>query len=773
MRLVQSVLLCLGLAVGSSGIVGGAEGGGEARRDLPEPMPAAVAPPAQPRFTPILKAAIESSNGVPRLLVNGQPVVPLVFFFNTHQNPNYVERFQDPQARLAASAGVHIYSFLMPGANYNQGWEHVDHSATDKILDDFIRVDPQAVFILRYLPGPTGNWQEWRDIPKDQLWCYADGSLGANGWMLSLASEYYWGPSDRGTAEMIRHFEGGRHGGRILAYHLGGPQFEMFPDEYREKGPDVSLANTVRFRAWLAANYASDGALQTAWGDPGVTRGTAEVPRGEPGRFPMHMEMGSAPIQVFYRLPAEQVWVDYSRYVSELAADRVIRWAELVRRETRGKKLSVFCYGYLSELIGSFNGHGAMQRVFEHPAIDILMSPIPYQHRSSGQSAGFMSPVDSVAAHGKLWLNEDDTRTHLVRQEDQPAWLSNATFGKQASDMRETLHLLDRNLAQLLTHRAASWWMDLAGGGAFNDPAPWAMLRERLLLYDEVLRDPVAFRPEVAVLFDPESKYYVKSDWDAFYVGLMELRDTCARSGVSVGWYTVRDFASGVVPPCKAYLFANAYRLDDTLVQAIRARLDHEQATAIWGYAAGYLGDKGPDLGQVQRLTGVRMAVDTGEQGSRGEGALAGLSWGGGGRGPNGFLVVAPRFVVDDPAAAPLGRYQASGLVSAARMATGQHTSVVLADLGLSTPMLGKLFGDAGAHRWLCDGELVLTDGRFLAVHSGTAGLKRIELPPGVTASALTGRLDRAETGAILVPFTAGETLWFRLGTAPGRDSGR
>jgi hypothetical protein len=726
-------------------------------------------PLAHPPFVPIRRAAIKSSNGVPRLTINGQPVVPMSFFFNTHQNPDYVARFQDPQVRLCAGAGVHVYSFLMPGANYNQGWDQVDHSATEKILDDFIRVDPQAVFILRYLPGPTGNWQEWRAIPKDQLWQYADGSLGANGWMLSLASEYYWGPSDRGTAEMIRHFEGSRYGGRILAYHLGGPQFEMFPDEYREKGPDVSLANTVRFRAWLTANYPGDGALQSAWGNPEVRLATAEVPRGAPGRFPMHMEMGSAPIQVFYSLPAEQIWVDYSRYVSELAADRVIRWAELVRRETAGRKLSIFCYGYLSELIGSFNGHGAMQRVMEHPAIDILMSPIPYQHRTSGQSAGFMSPVDSITAHGKLWLNEDDTRTHLVRQEDQPAWLSDGTFGKQAKDMHETLNLLERNLAQLVTHRAASWWMDLAGGGAFNDPAPWAMLRERLQLYDEVLKEPLSFRPEVAVLFDPESKYYVKSDWDAFYVGLMDLRDKCARSGVSVGWYTLKDFPGGVVPPCKAYLFANAYRLDSKQVQAIRARLDRERATAIWVYAPGYLGEKGPDLEQVRRLTGTRLAVDAGEQGSTGEGAFAGISWGGEGRGPNGFLVVSPRFVVDDPSALPLGRYQADGLISAARVATGRHTSVVLGDLGLSTPLLGQLFGDAGAHRWLRGGEVVLTDGRFLAVHSGTAGLKRIELPAGVTASAITGHIEKVDGSAICVPFAAGDTLWFRLDPAAGR----
>lgn len=718
---------------------------------------------AAPAFAPIRRAAIEPRNGVARLLINGRPVVPMVFFFNTCQNPNYVERFQDPQVRWSSAAGVHIYSFLMPGAVYDKGWEQVDYSATEKILDDFIRVDPQAVFILRYWPGPGPHWLEWRDIPSDQRWRYADGSTGANGTMLSLASEYYWDLSDRGTTALIRHFEGSRYGGRILAYHLGGPQFEMFPDEYREKGPDVSVANVNRFRSWLTGKYGNDAALQRAWGNASVTLPTAGVPAGEPGRFPMHMEMSNRPIQVFYHLPAEQDWVDYSIYVSELAADRVIRWAELVRRETGQRKLSIFCYGYLSELIGSFNGHGAMQRVMEHPAIDILMSPVPYQFRTSGSAAGFMSPVDSVAAHGKLWLNEDDTRTHLVRPEDQPAWLSNGTFGKQASDLHETLNLLDRNVAQLLTHRAASWWMDLAGAGAFNDPAPWAMLHERLQLYAEVLGKPTPYRPEVAVLFDPESKYYVKSDWDAFYLGLMDLREKCSRSGVAVGWYTLRDFSTGVVPPCKAYLFANAYRLTPLDVQAIRARLDREGTTAIWCYAPGYIGDQGPDLEQACRLTGIKLAVSDGEQGSHGEGALAGLAWGGGGMGPGGFVVLSPRFFVDDAAAQPLGRYQAGGQVSAARVVSGRHQSVYLGDLGLSTALLGELFGAAGAHRWTRGGEVVLTDGRFLAVHAGEAGRRRIELPAGVSAQAITGRIEKQEGGAIFVPFAAGDTLWFRL----------
>lgn len=717
-----------------------------------------------PGFPPIERAAIDPGGGRARLLINGRPVVPMVFFFNTRQGPDYVVRFQDPQVRFSSAAGVHIYSFLMPGAVYDQGWGQVDYSATERILEDFIRADPQALFILRYPAGPTPSWREWRDIPEHQLWRYADGSYGAGGMLPSLASECYRDLSDKGTTDMIRHFEGGRYGPRILAYHIGGPNIEMFPDEYREKGPDVSAANTDRFRKWLAARYRDDAALQRSWGDSRASLAAAAVPSGDPGRFPMRSSTTGDPIEVFYRLPEEQCWVDYSRYVSELTADRVIRWAELVKRETAGRKLSVFFYGYVSELIGSFNGHGAVQRVLEHPAVDVLVSPVPYQHRLSGQSGGFMSPVDSVIAHGKLWLNEDDLRTHLVRKEDIPAWLTDGTFGRPARDMHETLNLLDRNFAHLLVHRAGGWWMDLAGAGAFNAPEPWAMLRERMQWYSErVLDRPGAFHPDVAVLFDPESKYHVKSDWDAFYWNLMDLRDSCARSGVSVGWFTVGDFLRDTVPPCKAYFFANAFHLDAADVAAIRARLDREGATAIWCYAAGYFGPDGADLAQTETLTGMHLRIDVGEQGSVGAGALAGITWGPQGRGKNGGMPVSPRFVVEAPAAETLGRYKADGLVSAARSTAGGHPAVYLADMGVSSALLGELFGAAGAHRWLRGGELVLTDGRFLAVHSRDAGIRRIELPSGIAAQPLNGRIVRDDGSAIEVDFAAGETRWFRL----------
>ena len=51
-----------------------------------------------------------------------------------------------------------------------------------------------------------------------------------------------------------------------------------------------------------------------------------------------------------------------------------------------------------------------------------------------------MTAIDSVALYGKLWINEDDMRTHLIDvKHDLPKWLSEEGFGKHARDLMETL----------------------------------------------------------------------------------------------------------------------------------------------------------------------------------------------------------------------------------------------------------------------------------------------------------------------------------------------
>jgi len=240
-----------------------------------------------------------------------------------------------------------------------------------------------------------------------------------------------------------------------------------------------------------------------------------------------------------------------------------------------------------------------------------------------------------------------------------------------------------------------------------------------------------------------------------------QMRSSAQQSGAAVGFYTLSDFIADVVPPCKAYVFANAFRLTDAQIDAIRARLDREGATAIWAYAAGYLGPDGPDITRSERLTGMALAAAEGVQGSQGVGTVQG-AWG-------RTMRIAPRFTVTDPTATPIGRYRSDNAVSAARIQDGHRTSVFVGDMGVTPGLMQVLFREAGAHIWTQGGESVQTDGQHLIVHSGEARAVDIHLPKGVEAEPILGTKAQRGGGKIVVPFGRGETHWFRLKRQGGK----
>ena len=695
-------------------------------------------------FEGVREARVRTVNGVPRLLINGTATPPAISLSNPEQCPDYPAKYQRPQVRLAAGAGVHIYSFWIPAPELSATGPV--YTRIEQRLQSFIDDDPEALLILRIWPPPWQGWAEYARATDADFITHADGQRSEQ---VTLASDLFWEPSNAVLAAMVRHLEAGRYGPHILACHVGGPVSELFPEGYREQGPDISGANTHRFRGWLRARYGTDAALATAWGHPGVTLGTAEVPRGDPGRFPMHQERAGEPVRTFYALPAERNWVDYSEFTSDVNADRVVDWARLIKRETGGRKLVVFFFGYSFELVGSFNAHGGLMRVLRCPDVDILVGPLSYMERTTGEPAGFMSPVDTVTGHGKLWINEDDTRTHCINEPDMPAWLNDSTYGTKSRSLKETLNLLERDFGALVAHRAGTWWMDLGGCGAFSDPFLWDLMKARLPLLLEVLAAPAPYRPGVAVVVHDASEYVVRSDWTGFCQPLVDFRNQCAKSGAAVGCYTLEDFTGGRVPRCRAYVFPNAFALTDGQVKAVRKRLSSQCCLAVWAYAPGCIGPKGFDAGRAASLTGIALKERPGKQQRTGQGLLAGESWG-----PD--VEIVPRLVANDAQAVPLARFASDSASAAAEGRIGKCRSVYVGGIGVTWRVVGRLLDSAGVHRWTRGGEIIQTDGRVLMVHTGHAGPLEISLPTGTRAEAIHATITGQEDAKATVPCEGG-----------------
>ena len=149
------------------------------------------------------------------------------------------------------------------------------------------------------------------------------------------------------------------------------------------------------------------------------------------------------------------------------------------------------------------SGHLALGGLLKSPDVDVLCSPVSYFDRAAGGGGFFMAPVDSVHLHGKLWLVEDDTRTHLSSPE--------SGYGR-ANDVRETHGVLARNFGHIVTRGTAVWWMDLPGQGWFAGDEMWQFLSHLQRAYSKALNQQNAYRPEIAVVVDEHSPLYGAPD---------------------------------------------------------------------------------------------------------------------------------------------------------------------------------------------------------------------------------------------------------------------
>ena len=327
-------------------------------------------------------------------------------------------------------------------------------------------------------------------------------------------------------------------------------------------------------------HYPSDNALRAAWRDPQPMRDTVAVPTPAARR--------AAPAGVLRDPLTERSLIAFAAFQQEAMAECVCHFAHTVRQASHGRRLVVFFYGYLFEFGAVANGpatagHYGLRRVLNCPDIDVLCSPISYFDRGLGRSAPSMTAAESVALAGKMWLDEDDTRTYLAGPK--------AGYNV-VSTIEQTNHELIRNTTQCALRNFGTWWMDLPAEGWFNDPRMWAEMARLKALDEPLLENPRPFRPEVAAVIDEASMIRVAAGGSAVTLPLIyEVRRSLGRMGTPYGQYLQDDVAAGRVH-AKMYVFLTAWRLPPAqrqqLLDATRGKL------RIWCYAPASKRDTQP-----------------------------------------------------------------------------------------------------------------------------------------------------------------------------------
>jgi hypothetical protein len=681
-------------------------------------------------------------NGTPTLIKDGQPIF-YGLMWGSAPSPN--EYLLKECASRYAEAGIHYFTFDMGTSGSPPDWcgpneksdNHYDFSTLQKRFQQVLEADPQAHFHLRiHLEMP--EW--WQNLYPLECELLSDG----NRMCQSFASTLWREQAKDFLKSLVQHLKDSGLSERVAAYQAGtGSTGEWV------KGPgamgltcgDYSEPMLQHFQSWLRTTYQNDeSSLKKNWGNANVTFNTARVPAAS--------EQFNAKLYTFRDPQTEKAVIDYYRCLAELSADLCIDFCSTIKEATGGQALAGAFYGYLMELawnagffgegVDSYystyqrSGHLGLSKVLSSPQVDFLVSPYSYGFRGIGGDGPAMPPSESLRIHRKLYIFEDDSRTHLTLH-DHP------NYGK-ASNLEDSLAVLKRNFCYVVTHGQGMWWL---AGGSPKTPhielSQEAGFRQLIQQFQEIGsfalnldRTPSA---EIAVLLDSNSFFYesLKNSLDLPLIFQQKLWGL-AHLGTSYDVYLLQDFLDGKLKPYKLYIFLNAFQLDDTRRDALVKQIRQQGRVALWLYAPGYLNQTG-STEYMTELTGIQFEsgnhpwgplIDiTNQQHPITQDLPQDLSWG-----TNNLL--SPIFHVADESTTTLGNVvyaQGRCLPGFVVKQFPEWTSIYSAAPNLPAPVLRGIARFSGVHLYSISGDVLYATPQLLAVHSATGGHRRFQLP--------------------------------------------
>lgn len=506
--------------------------------------------------------SIDRTQNPPRLLKNGEPVYPMMFWQTV---------IEERDGRAFSRAGVELFTFTRSF----QAYEHPFYVGENQY--DFTYFDEQIEAFRKACPGK---------------YCIPRVFVCAPYWWLEAHPEEccrYAVPT-----ELYRHGTPGKP-------YPQGTFHESFASERWKR--DMGQALRMLIRHIRSSAYAeSVVGLHIADGHCGEWHywGSCEVKPDV-----------SAPMLEYTRdadpAPEKRNWEYYDRFF-QAEYDAIIHFARIVKEETEGEWLNVIFYGYITGS-GLENAHGAAEQILASPEIDIIAAPHDYYWRAPGDSAYFRNFPASAAAHGKLFVDESDDRTSFSIKKYDP--LTPRALG--ASTPEDSLMLLRREFGYSLTHNTGMWYMDIDGNG-FHDDRLMAEIAGLHAWGVKSMAKPRPRRSEVALFYDMRGNYYLPKSLNGTQpCNFMTPGrfDNMCRAGAPFDLYLVNDLLLPEIRKYKVLIFVNLLAPSPVIRNAVDA-LKGEGRTLIWSYSSGLYGsDDKPDVRNMAALTGLdgfRMA---------------------------------------------------------------------------------------------------------------------------------------------------------------------
>ena len=490
---------------------------------------------------------------------------------------------------------------------------------------------------------------------------------------------------------------------------------------YRTNGYDSSDAITLGFREWLAKRYTNDESLQAAWGSSDVTLVDAQPPAGEEDD-----EQGAA----LLALPNGQPRADFHLYLSTATAQRIVEFTALFK-EHFGPARKIFVpYGYTLESSGPDSGHFALAALLESD-VDGFLSPVSSADRGLGGLGGLVSPVHSALLHGKEWIIFDNTRTGIAldpatKEIRQPLALQIDNF---ATVQR-------RNFSVALINGLGFALSDPAGSGNLHNKTLWAEFGRMRQIYRDTnpnfAKSALDNQDTLTVVVEEESWLYESSNNSLNTRLAQSLRQAVFQAGVQNRFVLLKDLLDGTAPQSKAYLFMNAFRLDEQARTKLHTLLDEQDAAAIWLYAPGYLADA-PSVESIESTVLMKVKEFSKPRELASKFTLSG-NWISQGTVMDLGTTVQPLFYIKDDDTDVLSRYAGSEEASGAlKFLPNGSTSVYVCPPHMTTDLLREIlevleFDLAAVKRGVPPTDTLLVSEDLILLHARDDGERAVNL---------------------------------------------
>jgi hypothetical protein len=663
------------------------------------------------------RALIEPPADAPQIVDrNGQPTLVR----NTHVIPNfwfYADLNSKPQRetvfdelRQAAESGIHVFVF---GIEAICEEKHFDSTLLDvlSLLERVVKTDSFAQVIIRLDLVAHKGWE--LDYP-DAVYRDDRNDLAEP----SVSSDKYWSMVEKLLGNFAKQLVDSPYQSNLLGIEFDRNNWQIESNQ----AFDLSLSSKAKFKEWIRDRYQADEVLlRSSWFDGTVSFDTVRIP--ELGRRKDQNRM--------IRLDRkERSIADYHLFLSDMTHHRIADLAYAVKEASSGRLLVGTRYGSSLGNLMPTSGQLSLGKLLRTPEVDFVTAAPSYSNRQPNGVASAVSPVDSFALNGKLFVSLEDYKTSLSNRPEP----DNNNPIIRTPQALEGVHF--RGLGSSITHRTGLCWSDQWGNGWLTAASVWQRAK---LVRESIIRSMAApsTDPEVAVFVD-ERAMGLLDGTKAYESMVKDVQEALGRAGVSYGIYLLSDLAHREkFPESRVHIFLNAWDLRPEVRGAIKQRLHRDKKVLCWLYTAGLLDSGRESIERAREVTGIAIKPQPifSKAGTTILDRRNPLSQ----AFPQGSIQtdiqLEPTYFAIPEDGATLGEYSQTGLPSfVVREVTTEDqnqvwTSVFLGETTFNTEFLRALALKAGAHVWGFQDDVIHVRAPFLTVHCKGDGQRTIALP--------------------------------------------